>query len=178
MLAVLIAVVLTFVGTAARATVFLSSDVGELSRDAVAIARGHVVAVEAQWKDGRRGIETLVTLETESYLKGNLGSVVQFRVPGGSLGRFRSIVVGAPQFAVGQRCFLFLASRGPTVPYVLGMSQGVFRLVQSSAGEWLLTPPPIMPAADGPIVGGNLSAKPSPLGEFERQVRALAGIRP
>ena len=178
MRAVLIAVVLTFVaGAAARATVFLSSDVSELSRDAIAIARGHIVAVDAQWKDGRRGIETLVTLETESYLKGNLGSLVQFRVPGGSLGRFRSVVVGAPQFSVGQRVILFLGSRGPTIPYVLGMSQGVFRLVQSPAGEWMVTPPPIMPAADGPIVRGNLSLQPAPLGEFERQVRAFAGIR-
>jgi len=177
MRAVLIAIVLTFVGTAARATVFLSSDVSDLSRDAIAIARGRIVAVDAQWKDGRRGIETLVTLETESYLKGNLGSVVQVRVPGGSLGRFRSVVVGAPQFSVGQRVILFLGSRGPTIPYVLGMSQGVFRLVQSPAGEWMVTPPPVMPAVDGPIVRGNRSLQPAPLGEFERQVRTLAGTR-
>ena len=169
---VLIVVVLILVSSVARATVVVPVELSELSRDAVAIARGRVVAVDAQWTDGRRGIETIVSLETEAYLKGSLGDVVQFRVPGGSFGRFRNIVVGAPQFTVGQRVIVFLGSRGPTIPYVLGMSQGVFRLVQSQ-GDWMVTPPPIVATADGPVVRGTL--RPSPLGEFERQVRALAG---
>jgi len=159
----------------ASATVLLPTDLNDLSHDAVAIARGRVVAVDPQWLDGRRGIETLVTLETETYLKGSLGATVQFRVPGGSLGRFRSIVVAAPQFAIGQRVIVFLGSRGPTVPYVLGLSQGVFRLVQTSQGDWMVTPPAIVPVADGPIVRGNLSLRPAALADFERQVRALAG---
>jgi hypothetical protein len=93
----------------------MPADLGELSRDAWAIARGRVVAVDAQWTDGRRTIETIVTLEPDAYLKGQPGSTVQFRVPGGSLGRFRNIVVGAPRFAVGQRVIVFLGARG-TVP--------------------------------------------------------------
>jgi hypothetical protein len=170
---VLITIVLSLVCSAARATVFVSADLSELSRDAVAIVRGHVVAVDPQWKDGRKGIETIVSLETETYLKGSLGEVVQFRVPGGSLGRFRSLVVGAPQFTVGQRVIVFLGSRGPTVPYVLGLSQGVFRVVQSQ-GNWMVTPAPIVATTDGPIVRGT--RRPSPLGDFERQVRVLAGV--
>jgi hypothetical protein len=177
MRAVLITIALSLLSSAARATVVVPADLSELSHDAVAIARGRIAAVEPQWKDGRRGIETLVTLETETYLKGSLGGVVQFRVPGGSLGRFRSIVVGAPQFTIGQRVILFLGSRGPTVPYVLGLSQGVFRLAQSVQGDWMVTPPPIVPALDGPIVRGNLSLRPSPLADFERQVRVLAGTQ-
>lgn len=175
MKAVLIALALSLISAAARATVVLPADLSELSHDAVAIARGRVAAVEPQWKEGRRGIETIVTLETEAYLKGSLGSVVQIRVPGGTLGRFSSVVVGAPQFTVGQRVILFLGSRGPTIPYVLGLSQGVFRLVQSSQGEWVVTPPPIMGTVDGPIVRGTLGLRPASLGDFERQVRALAG---
>jgi len=158
---------------AARATVVVPADLNQLSREAVAIARGHIVAVEPQWKDDRRGIETLVTLETETYLKGSLGSAVQFRVPGGSLGRFRSVVVGAPQFTVGQHVILFLGSHGPTIPYVLGLSQGVYRLTQSPQGDLMVTPPVIAAASDGPIVRGSL--RPSSLGDFERQVRALVG---
>jgi hypothetical protein len=172
---VLITLVLSVISAAAYATVVLPADLSELSHDAVAIARGRIAAVEPQWKEGRRGIETLVTLETETYLKGSLGSVVQFRVPGGTLGRFSSVVVGAPQFAVGQRVILFLGSRGPTIPYVLGLSQGVFRLVQSSQGDWIVTPPPIAATVDGPIVRGTLGLRPASLGDFERQVRALAG---
>jgi len=172
---VLITLVLSLISAAAYATVVLPADLNELSHDAVAIARGRIAAVEPQWKEGRRGIETLVTLETETYLKGSLGSVVQFRVPGGTLGRFSSIVVGAPQFTVGQRVILFLGSRGPTIPYVLGLSQGVFRLVQSTQGDWIVTPPPIAATIDGPIVRGTLGLRPASLNDFERQVRALAG---
>src|SRR4029079_633222 len=86
----------------ARATVLIPADLGELSRDALAIARGRVASLDAQWTEDRGTIETIVTLEVESYLKGSLGPMLRFRVPGGELGRFRSIVVGAPEFAVNQ----------------------------------------------------------------------------
>jgi hypothetical protein len=175
MRAVLITLALILISAIAHATVLVPADLNDLSREAVAIARGRIAAVEPQWKEGRRGIETLVTLETETYLKGSLGTIVQFRVPGGTLGRFSSVVVGAPQFTVGQRVILFLGSRGPTIPYVLGLSQGVFRLVQSGQGDWMVTPPPIAAAVDGPIVRGTFGLRPTGLSDFEDQVRTLVG---
>ena len=102
---------------------------------------------------------------------------MQFRVPGGSLGRFRSIVVGAPQFALDDRVVVFLGARGPSVPYVVGFSQGVYRLVRSGDGStWLVTPPAMLPAAGAvTIVRGDPQRRPLPLSDFEQQVRALAG---
>src|SRR5262245_60719845 len=50
-------------GVAAGATVIVPADLGELSHDARAIARGRVVAVDGRWTDDRRTIETIVTLE-------------------------------------------------------------------------------------------------------------------
>jgi hypothetical protein len=170
---ILISTFVIALSAAARATVLVPTDLGELSRDARAIARGQIVAVDAQWTGGRRSIETIVTLETETYLKGRLGDTVQFRVPGGALGRYRNVVVGAPRFVVGQRVIVFLGAQGPTIPYVLGLSQGVFRLGQTSGGEWLVTPPAVLPTMQGPIVRGNLTMRPAPLGDFEREVRAL-----
>ena len=158
----------------ARATTFVATDLGELSRSARAIARGRVVAVEAQWTDGRRTIETIVTLQAESYLKGSLGEVVQFRVPGGLLGRYRNLVVGAPRFLVGQHVIVFLGAQGPMIPFVLGMSQGVFRVNQTPAGDWLVTPPAITPDMQGSIVRGNLTMRPARLVDFEQNVRTLA----
>src|SRR5262249_40271020 len=134
-----------------RATVLIPADLGELATDARTIARGRVVAVDARWTDDRRTIETIVTLEVESYLKGELGSEVRFSVPGGTLGRYRNIVVGAPQFAIGQRAIVFLAARGPSVPYVVGFSQGVFRIVAGADGSPVVMPPPVMPTVSGPI---------------------------
>src|SRR5438046_2022074 len=94
----------------ARATVIVPADLGELAQDARAIARGRVAAAEARWSDDHRSIETIVTLDVDIYLKGSLGSTLLFRVPGGELGRFRSITVGAPQFAVDDRVIVFLGA--------------------------------------------------------------------
>jgi hypothetical protein len=161
--------------TPSRATVLVGADLGELAHDAVAIARGRVASVDAQWTDGRRSIETIVTLDVDTYLKGSLGSSVQFRVPGGVLGRYRSIVVGAPAFEVNERVVVFLGARGPMVPYVVGFSQGVYRVVADSSG-WKVTPPAMLPvAAPVKIVRGDPSRGPMPLAEFEQRVRQLAG---
>jgi hypothetical protein len=56
-----------------------------------------------------------VTIDVEESLKGSLGRTVQFLVPGGALGRYRSIFVGAPQFVV-ERVVVFLGWRGPSYP--------------------------------------------------------------
>jgi hypothetical protein len=161
-----------------RATVLVPADVGELSREAVAIVRGRIVALDARWTDDRRGIDTIVTLEVERYLKGSFGQTLQFRVPGGELGRFRSVFVGAPEFAVDEHVVIFLGARGPTVPYILGFSQGVYRVVPASdASGWVVTPPPMFPATAGTtrVVRGDSSRKPVALAAFEDRVRALAG---
>ena len=161
-----------------RATVIIPADLGELSREALAIVRGRVAAVDARWTEDHRTIETIVTLEAESYLKGAFGPMVQFRVPGGDLGRFRSIVVGAPEFAVEQHVVVFLGARGPSVPHLLGFSQGVFRLVRAVDNTgWIVTPPPNMPSTAEaiPIVRGDATRRPLALDDFERRVRSLAG---
>jgi hypothetical protein len=158
-----------------RATVLVPVDLAQLSQEARAIARGYVVAVDPQWTDDRRTIETVVTLEAETYLKGELGQLVQFRVPGGTLGRLRNLVMGAPQFAVGQHVIVFLGATGPRVPYILGLNQGVYRVGVDPSGVSLVSPPPVMPGVTGPLVKGAVSRQPEPLAQFERDVRALAG---
>lgn len=162
----------------ARATVLVPADLGELSRDAIAIVRGRVAAVDAQYTEDRGTIETLITLEVDSYMKGALGPTVRFKVPGGSLGRFRSIVVGAPEFAVDQRVVVFLGAHGPSVPYIVGFSQGVFRMVRAADDSgWMVVPPAALPTpgASVAMVRGDVNRRPLPLADFEQRVRALAG---
>jgi hypothetical protein len=161
----------------ASATVLIPADLNALSREALAIARGRVAALDAQWTEDHGTIETIVTLEVESYLKGSLGSVLRFRVPGGELGRFRSIVVGAPAFAVDQRVVVFLGANGPSVPHVLGLNQGVFRMTRSAdASGWVVTSPLLSPATTRTVsvVRGDPSRRPVALADFEQTVRALA----
>jgi hypothetical protein len=161
----------------ANATVLVPVDLGELSRDARAIVRGRVTAVDPQWTEDHRTIETIVSLEVDAYLKGSLGSSVQFRVPGGLLGRFRSIMVGAPEFVVDQRVVVFLGAHGPSVPYVLGLSQGVFRIVPAAAGSgWLVTPPAMTPVAvPTRVIRGDPARRAVALADFEQRVRDLVG---
>jgi hypothetical protein len=161
----------------ARATVIVPVDLGELSHDAIAIVRGRVARIDTQFTEDRGTIETLVTLEAESYLKGALGQTVRFKVPGGELGRFRSIVVGAPEFVVDQHVVVFLGARGPSVPYIVGFNQGVYRVVRAADDSWLVTPPANLPAVAGSprTVRGDPSRRPLPLADFELKVRTLAG---
>jgi hypothetical protein len=166
--------VLVLLALPARATVLVPADLGELSRDARAIAYGRVAALDAQWSDDRGTIETVVTLDVDHYFKGALGSTLRFRVPGGELGRLRSIVVGAPEFAVDQHVVVFLGARGPSVPFVLGLSQGVFRVVPGNDDGWVVTPAATLAAASARIVRGDPARRAVPLSDFEQRVRALA----
>src|ERR1700730_16282808 len=142
----------------ARGTVVVPADLGDLSREARAIVRGRVMA-----------------LDVEGYLKGALGQTLQFRVPGGELGRFRSITVGAPEFGIDERIIVFLGASGPSIPYVLGLNQGVFRMARTADG-WVVTPPPVLPSAAGSVrvVRGDASRRTLALAVFEQRVRALA----
>jgi hypothetical protein len=174
----LMACLLCALAVPARATVLIPADLGELSRDARAIVRGRVVRLDPQWTDDRGAIETIVTLEVEGYIKGALGSTLRFRTPGGDLGRYRSIVVGAPEFAIDEHVVVFLGARGPSVPYVLGLNQGVFRVVRADdTGAWMVTPPVTLTATTRsvPIVRGDTSRRALPLSDFEQRVRALVG---
>jgi len=94
----------------------------------------------------------------------------------GELGRYRTIVVGAPDFAVDQRVVVFLGAHGPTVPHIVGFNQGVFRVVRAADDSWVVSPPPaVAGAAAGRVVRGDPARRPVPLADFEQQVRTLAG---
>lgn len=161
-------------GSTVDATVLLPADLGELSREAGAIVRGRVVSVDSHWTDDRRGVETRVTLDVESSLKGSLGDTVTFRVPGGRVGRVRSIVIGAPQFTLDERVIVFLGHRGPSVPHVLGLGQGVYRIRADGPVE-RVTPVAVVGAtAPQRLVRGDPARRPWSLEAFEQGVRALA----
>lgn len=162
--------------SAARATVILPADLGDLVRGSQAIVHGRVVEVRAVWADGRRRVETLVMLEAEDYLKGNFGETVTVRVPGGQIGRYRSVMVGAPVFTAGDEVVLFLSARGPSIPYVLGLSQGVFRVVDDPPTHGkLVMPPPVVAGVEArPVRRGDAARRPIPLERFSAEVRALA----
>jgi len=121
----LLAVLLT---VSLSASVVVPAELSALVADAQAIVHGRVVHLQGRASGDGLGIETLVTIEAESYLKGDLGRDVTFVVVGGQFGRYRSVVSGAPQFAEGQEVVLFLGAKAPALPHVIRMSQGAFRV--------------------------------------------------
>jgi hypothetical protein len=121
------------------------------------IVHGRVVDVRSQATGGRRTIESVVTVAVIESFKGNTAREVMFRMPNGEVGRYRHIVVGAPEFAPGQEVVLFLAGGAPALPMPFGLSQGVFRVTQG---------------ADGRSIVASLTVT-----DFARRVRAVAAAR-
>jgi hypothetical protein len=158
----------------ARATTLVPADLNELTASALAIAYVRIVDVRAVTTDDRRRVETVVVAESLGYLKGNIGPTIVFRVPGGQVGAYRTVMVGAPSFSVGEEAVLFFGARGPALPYLVGFSQGVFR-VQSDprTGSRMVVPAPALNAgATAAIARGT--RPPMPLEAFAAHVRALA----
>ena len=175
-IAMLTAAMIAGAAAGARATSLVATDLRTLSRLATTIVRGVVVSVDTRWAEGHRAVESVVTLEPETYLKGSLGPTIELVVPGGLLGRYRSIVVGAPTFAAGQRVVLFLGAHGFNEPHLIGLGQSVFRVENA-----MVTPPALLlPSGDAAVqvVRGDPTRRSVSLAEFERQVRSLAAGQP
>jgi hypothetical protein len=168
-------------GSRLGATTFAPADFSELVLAARAIVHGRVIEVRPQWADGRRRVETLVTLQVATSLKGSLGATVIFRVPGGQLGRYRTIVLDAPSFLPGDEVVLLLSARGPSIPYVLGLSQGVFRIsADPISGDRRVTPTPLRGESGEwtRIVRGAPARRPILLTDFAASVQAILGSQP
>jgi hypothetical protein len=95
------------------------------------------------------------------------------------MGPYLSVMPGAPRFAEGDRVVLFLAGDGPALPHVLGLGQGVFRIVIDSSGHPIVTPEtlPAVVGASMPVVRGDLLRRPTPLDRFATEVKLLAAQR-
>jgi len=161
---------------ALSAMTYVSVDFPTLVGQAHAIAVGRVVAVEPRWREGRRGIETALTLAVDQYLKGDLGRTVTLSVPGGQMGRYRSVMPGAPAFTEGEEVVLFLTADATRAAHVLGLGQGVFRIMTDRVRGERLVVPEILTSAQGTptrIVRGDSTRRPMPLDQFTTTVRSL-----
>lgn len=158
------------------ATVVLPAEFSEIVSGSQIIVYGRVADVRPEWTAGRRRIDSVVTVEPASFLRGTPTSRVTFRVPGGQIGRLKSVTVGSPEFRAGEEVVLFLRSQGPAVPQVFGMHQGVFRVrVDARSGARTVAFPVLLgAAADGQrVVRGAAERRPLPLDQFAQTVRSV-----
>jgi hypothetical protein len=156
------------------ATVLLPAEFREIVSGSQIIVHGRVSEVRAEWTDGRRRIESLVTIDASAFYRGTPARTVTFRVPGGQIGRYKSVTVGAPDFRAGDEAVLFLRSQGPAVPQVFGLNQGVFRVrVDARTGRRLVTLPIVTARGAAPeaVARGARDRRPLPLEQFATQVR-------
>ncbi len=155
-----------------RATTLAPIDFNELAVTADTVVYARVTAIDPVLTDQHR-IESIITAEAIGYIKGQLGRTVSFRIPGGQIGVFRSVMVGAPTFSQGDEVVLFFHSRGVAIPYLVGFSQGVYRVVvDGRTGVRMVIPPPaINTGVTAPVVRGT--AAPITLAAFTARVHEL-----
>ena len=157
-----------------RATVLVPAEFSEIVAGSQIIVYGRVSSVRAEWSDDRSRIDTIVTMMAGSYLKGGPGSTVTFRVPGGQIGRYRNVMIGAPQLQPGEEAVLFLRASGPSIAHIFGLSQGLYRVqVDARTGQRTVIPPVLI--ANGneaqTIVRGDTRRRQLSLDEFAATVR-------
>src|SRR5262245_16020032 len=163
---------------ATSATVIVPAEFSEVVSGSAIIAHARIVDVRAEWADGRRWIDSVVTADVVTYLKGDSEQqTISFKVPGGRLGRYRSVVVGAPTFVRGEEAVLFLKTHGDQLPDVFGLNQGVFRVrVDSVTGQRIVVPPVLKsdPSLDAQrVVRGAIERKPLTFESFGARVREV-----
>jgi hypothetical protein len=155
----------------ASATTVLPADFTTVVTESGVIVHGRVLSVDSRLVGPERVIESVVTLAVLQSLKGGATGAVSFRVPNGQVGRYRRVLVGAPEFVEGDEVVVFLAGRPPALPSVFGLSQGVYRVTRDAAARVMVMPPRTA-ASDGRVVRGDPARVPLPIEAFAREVRA------
>ena len=136
------------------------------------VVYGRVVDVRSQWTDDRRFIESVVSIEVITDMKGGARDRISFTTPGGQVGRYLNVIPGAPVFAPGDTAVFFLTSRGPRLPVTTGLTQGIYRVQRDArSGEMLVMPPNV--DAPGRVIRGSIARKPTSLAAFEATVRSV-----
>jgi hypothetical protein len=158
------------------ATVLVPAEFREIVHGSEIIAFGRVIDTTAEMSEDRKRIDTLVSVRVDTYLKGGPGETIVFKVPGGQVGRYRNLMVGAPMFEVGDEAVFFLTTRGGGTPYVFGLSQGVFRVrVDDVTKRRIVVPPALIARGDSPeaVVRGSAARRSVTLEVFGAQVATV-----
>ena len=121
-----------------------------------------------------RDIYTYYQLQVLETLKGAPQTTVA--VPGGVSGGLRQMVAGAPTLTVGSQYVVFLWTSRSGLTQVIGLSQGLFSVMQDSSGNQVL----VRPAAAGQVLdkSGNLvtdQAVTVSLSDLRSQIKTAAG---
>jgi hypothetical protein len=150
----------------------------QLVQESDAVIYARVGQVRGQWTADRRSIESVVTLDALRYFKGGFGESVHLRLPGGEAGGRLSVLPGAPVLRQGELVVVFLRSQPPAIPTVLGLTQGLFRVVPDArTGVALVTPPPLKSSTVGRVIRGAAERRTLTVDAFAAAVREAESVR-
>jgi hypothetical protein len=163
---------LAFGAVRPQATTSVPSELRAVIAEAGLIVRGVVTDVRVVRVD-RTTVESVGTVAVETVLKGDTGSVVFVRVPGGTLGRVRTVVVGAPVLRENARAVFFLArgADGAWRPVALSAGVAAVRLDRQSGRLVVQAPVIAAGAAMGRVVRGDPRRTLLRIAEYEALVR-------
>jgi hypothetical protein len=129
---VAISVFLATVGIPAGATILQHLTLEEMARKSTSIVRARVTGSSDVLRGG--DVFTLYKFATLETLKSG-PAVREVAVPGGVAGGIRQVVAGAPVLREGQEYVLFLWTSRSGLTQLMGMSQGLFSVEHSAAGD-------------------------------------------
>ncbi|GJM24608.1 MAG: hypothetical protein DHS20C16_10230 [Phycisphaerae bacterium] len=133
LLAVIIGLVLAQVAEASQ-VVPMSLD--QLADYSGAVIVGTVANVQSHWRENPRRIESEVTFDAVTFLKGDRGAGNEsftLTVPGGKVGEMQMRVCCAPEFQSGDKWVLMLLPTYKTYP-VAGIYRGALRVIRDGDG--------------------------------------------
>jgi hypothetical protein len=159
------------------ATVVVPLDFAELVGASDTIAHVRVIDLRAAVLAGRT--DTVVTAAVSSYVKGGPGEHVTFLIPGGEIGRYRTVVVGAPVLQNGDEIVVFLRRGASGLSTVVGFSQGVLHVSRQAVdGMPMVLSPPVLrdPERDQRVVRGETPGRFIRLERFLQEVRSAMAV--
>jgi len=166
-------------GTSLVATISVPAEFREIVSDAGLIVRGRITDVRGVVVPGA-GVDSIATVAIETVLKGSAADFVSVRVPGGDVGRYRHVMVGAPTLRAGERAVFFLWRGGDNTWRPVGLSMGIYRVKSDpQTGQPVVNPPLVVgrTTSVGRVVRGDTRRKLLPIQEFESLVRLVIAGR-
>lgn len=139
--------VLAATAALAGATTLRQLTLDDMIRQSTAIVHAKVTGSYSAFRG--RTIYTYYQLQIEENVAGTAASEVA--VPGGAAKGLRQMAAGAPTLVSGQDYVIFLWTSGSGLTQVIGLSQGLFNVMQDSSGNAVL----VRPAASSPMLNAS-----------------------
>jgi hypothetical protein len=161
------------------ASVVIPATLDELAGEADVIVHARVARIDTRQAPGTLRVERVVTLAVVRALKGSPGEALELVLPGGTFGRYRTVVPGVPEIAEGEEAVLFLRPSPTGATHLVGFSQGFLRVrIDPSTGQRMVAAP-VMSEMVGPVVRGAADRGPQPLAAIEARIArvVLAQLR-